>query len=254
MGVWTVFDVLIDNPGYVMIEGDYDDENANTKYGWQSDVRVVTKSGEVTEIGYYDSYGRVVLNNKEYEISENSDEQEGVMISDVTWNYIKNHKSYKDMNLYHMLTSYRNINTGPPFKYVGQQDVIITSDRDNYYGAVCVEDEWAFIDPSLPEGARNKERIESIVNNFMEYCNEINNLHDNEYLDNFIQNINDMMNIHKLEMDNIDKEIEELKCSGKSFKELKLRKTSSRQIYIKNMSDIHNKIHIANKLYKIINK
>ena len=58
----------------------------------------------VTEIGSYDSYGRVVLNNKEYEISENSDEQEGVMISDVTWNYIKNHKSYKDMNLYHMLT------------------------------------------------------------------------------------------------------------------------------------------------------
>ena len=175
MGVWTEYDVLIHNPAILFEDTECKHiENFEKLFDWQTHVRVALESGEITDIGNYDSYGRVEVGDKIYEITEYSDINEGLMITDYTYQCIKNHKLYKGENIYQMLLEYKkygkNINRGPPSNYVGNQDVIVSREQDyNGYVRIGIED-WAFIDPTLPEGNRNKERINNIVNDLMEFC------------------------------------------------------------------------------------
>ena len=120
MGAWAEFDVLIHNPAILFedTEGEHI-ENFEKLFDWQTHVRVALESGVVTDIGNYDSYGRVEVGDKIYEITEYSDINEGFMITDYTYQCIKNHMLYKGENIYQMLLEYnvRNDNQFPSPNY-----------------------------------------------------------------------------------------------------------------------------------------
>ena len=175
MGVWTEFDVLIHNPS-ILFEDTKPIKHFQQLFDWQTHVRVALESGDVTDIGEYDSYGHVDVGDKSYQIIEYLDDNEGFMITDYTYQCIKNHKLFKGGNIYQMLLEYKKydkkIKTGPPSNYIGTQDVIVSSEKDNdIYVRIGIED-WAFINPILSEGQRNKERINNIVNDLMEFSDK----------------------------------------------------------------------------------
>ena len=63
MGAYTVYDALIDNPGIIYYINNINNIKVNKKlYDWHNKVRVVLKSGEITDIGYYNGEGYVVIN------------------------------------------------------------------------------------------------------------------------------------------------------------------------------------------------
>ena len=82
MGVWTEYDVLIHNPAVLLEDTEGEPiENFEKLFDWQSHVRVALESGEITDIGNYDSYGRVEVGDKTYEITEYSDDSDDEFIN-----------------------------------------------------------------------------------------------------------------------------------------------------------------------------
>lgn len=181
MGVWTEYDILIKNPAVI-----HDiDENYSKKwksmYQWHHKVRVVLPDGKVTQLGKYDNYGNVVVNNQKYFISNldifDDKPKDGVMIHDTTYQYLQKNPLYKkclhDPNLYKMIQKYSKykdkIKAGPPDDYEGEQDLWISQDNEDPDPFnIELKDKWAFENPEnkTKEAKKNKLRILAIINDF----------------------------------------------------------------------------------------
>lgn len=193
MGVWTEFDALINNPAIFYSEYDETEtEESVKKYSWQKKVRCVLLSGEVTSIGYYNKSGYVIVGKKKYKLKNINGDEQGYIITDYTYQSIVKHKSYKKSNnLYSMIKLYKNyknrINTGPPAKYIRKQEVWFDHfNNDNANNTVIIgKTDWAFINPNLDLGYKNKLRINNIIDDFMKFSHEIQNKQNNIVTHNF---------------------------------------------------------------------
>ena len=155
MGGFNIYDILIDNPGEIIIiddDGKSTITNVKKKYNWHTKIRVVTQEGKVTSLGKYDGYGYVDVGKILYEIvmcnykyhnkkrttlecnkeQLNSTEQNmGLMIHDIVYKYLKKHKSYKQLvanyNLYEELLKFtkKRITDDSVKMLVGEQDIYI---------------------------------------------------------------------------------------------------------------------------------
>lgn len=185
MGVYTIYDILISNPGYIF----YDKTNLNDKlFSWHNSVRAILKDGTITDKGTYDMEGNVVIKKKKllfnsttrYVVSDSSTdwlENDGYLILDITYKYLVKHpqfkKCIKNNNLYTLLTNTSTSINAPPFLYVGTQQIYI-NDGNN---SISDKDKWAFTNPGLktPDGLKNKKRINNIINSFIKSACKKNN-------------------------------------------------------------------------------
>jgi predicted DNA-binding WGR domain protein len=176
MGVYTIYDILISNPGYIY----YDKTKLNDKlFSWHNSVRVVLKDGTITDKGIYNMEGDVVINKKKFlfnsttrysvsDISTNWLKCDGYLILDITYKYLVKHpqfkKCIKNNNLYDLLTNISTNINSPPFLYVGTQQIYINGEN-----SILDKDKWAFTNPGLktPHGVKNKKRINNIINKFI---------------------------------------------------------------------------------------
>ena len=205
MGGGTEYDVLTGSPGSIFkpdedafekFSKNYDkkkDEKWNKRYKWQEKIRAVKKNGEVTIIGYHEDRSIVFPYKSGLEdmnLSHSvSDDNEGYMINDVTYQYLKKNPLFKkcvgNKNLYTLLTQYmktaqRRKNMGPAIKYDGAQYLGIgyknkeklTEQQRVSNGDVLKRDEWVYVNPKLnnKEGRKNKKRIKQIITDFLEFC------------------------------------------------------------------------------------
>ena len=123
-------------------------------YEWNRVLRVITPEGNISQIGQSDSYGNVKVNNVLYQIIVceqfkkgeikckyyADDEPKGLMIHDVVYKYLLEHKYYDKIsnhNLYELLLKFVNNperNTETMRHYVGNQDIyIIGSEKEPEY-------------------------------------------------------------------------------------------------------------------------
>lgn len=171
-----MFDIISGNPTHVYIENVRDP----SVYKWQEKVRAVMKDGTVSKIGYDDGYGNVAIDRphpgkKEYFVNPAYDD--GRVISDFVYQLLLSQmeKSCRK-NLFEMLKKFDelNPNRGPISRFYYHQDIYIDGgkhDDNNDYNTSYTSDSdnWVFIDPSTQKGRRNYERINGLVNRFLDY-------------------------------------------------------------------------------------
>lgn len=173
MGVFTLFDCICGNPVEIF-NHDINEEEFESSYNWMNSVRVVLKDGSVIEPGTYDSYGKVMVNDKFYNVSDNSigyeEHHEGLVILDKTYdimiknpeypNFIKNH------NLYEVISKRGwKHGIGTMGKYIECQTVCVVSEmkKDQVFCPVVdgYPESYEFLNPDIcPE---NKERIDEFI-------------------------------------------------------------------------------------------
>ena len=186
MGVFTVYDALTGNPGVISNDG-LPEELFKKKYGWHNNgARVVLKDGSITEEGYYDSYGRVIVNERAYgvintwdQFDYTDDEHDGFMLLESVYQLLISHPKYSelpdDFNLYSNLKTFINhIWLKPLDKITDSQTVVVISKDliENYRGTEVVCDtvnSWPFTDPeSTRFGRKNKKRMLEIIEYFLD--------------------------------------------------------------------------------------
>lgn len=186
MGVFTVYDALTGNPGVIANDG-VPDELFEKKYKWHNNgARVVLKDGTITEEGYYDSYGRVIVNERAYgvintwdQFNYTDDEYDGFMLLEPVYQLLISHPKYNELpdnfNLYlDLKTFYNHIWLRPLSGLLHSQTVTVIS-KDNlhkYRGLPVVCDtikSWPFTDPdSTRFGRKNKKRMLDIIDYFLD--------------------------------------------------------------------------------------
>lgn len=173
MGIFTLYDSIVGNPSGVACVG-VDPKN----YKWMDDVRAVLKDGTVTDVGFYDYYGRVVVNGKEYpviDISEDTvddEEHSGFIIIDKVYQILKDNVEYQAFiektNLYQAIKNHGwKSGVGLLERYICEQQVIVTTpenkDKDKYSGYMVTgsPESYMFIDPDV--SSDNYERIDELI-------------------------------------------------------------------------------------------
>lgn len=171
MGIFTLYDSIVGNPTGVACIG-VDPKN----YKWMDDVRAVLKDGTVTDVGFYDYYGRVVVNGKEYpviDISEDTvddEEHSGFIIIDKVYQILKDNVEYQAFiektNLYQAIKNHGwKSGVGLLERYIGEQQVIVTTPlKKGKYSRAMVTDSpesYMFIDPDV--SSDNYERIDELI-------------------------------------------------------------------------------------------
>jgi len=152
MGGYNSYDILIDNPSNIF-PSDELEPNIN-KYLWNTKFRVITPNGAITKIGINDGYGNVIVGKKTYNIiyceklvgyknkyscsyiNEAENPYKGLMIHDVVYKYLKEHKLYSKLksnyNIYEALIKFVSNpkrDTGLMGKYRNYQDIFIESEK-----------------------------------------------------------------------------------------------------------------------------
>lgn len=146
MGGYNSYDILIDNPSLII---PYEKLEPNIKkYLWNHTLRVVKPNGIITSNG--NGYGNVDVGKKKYNIiyceevyrkknkfnyyyiNEDENPNKGLMIHDIVYKYLKQHKLYNklksDYNIYDTLLNFGSSskrNTGLMSKYRNYQDIFI---------------------------------------------------------------------------------------------------------------------------------
>ena len=148
MGGYNSYDILIDNPSLIIPSEKL--ETNIKKYLWNHKLRVVKPNGVITGNGNGDGYGNVDVGKKKYNIiyceevygkkdkfnyyyiNKDENPNKGLMIHDVVYKYLKQHKLYNklklDYNIYDALLNFVNSskrNTGLMAKYRNYQDIFI---------------------------------------------------------------------------------------------------------------------------------
>ena len=90
MGVYTVYDILTDNPGFV----NGIDHNRKL-YEWNNMVRVIFKDGTVSNIGYYNSdYGSVDIKKEKKLFNFFQKNNEYIVVDSITINFINDYDGF----------------------------------------------------------------------------------------------------------------------------------------------------------------
>ena len=196
MGAYTVYDALIDNPGIIYYINNINNIKVNKKlFDWHNKVRVVLKSGEITDIGYYNGEGYVVINksfffNKKYKVIDNKknnddcDDCDGFILIDKIYKLLKSNKKFnkciKNKNLYTLLKDFNSINkknTGPPKEFKNLSSQYVYYD-DKFLDEDCIlkKDIWSFTNPEIKskDGIKNKKRIQKIIDLFINFICKVN--------------------------------------------------------------------------------
>ena len=188
MGAFTIFDILTDNPGIIKVE-----HNKNL-YEWHNKVRVILKDGSISDIGYYNGEGSVYIGKekkylfdffskrKEYWVVDSdtinfNNEYDGFLMNNYVYNKLLTNKNYKkctkDKNLYELLLSYipkkkKSLSTN----LLGIQQIYIPeNDNNNSDSKFIIKNIWTLTNPNLStiDGKKNKKRIETIIENFLNF-------------------------------------------------------------------------------------
>ena len=186
MGFFTGYSEIIGNPTDIRLPKRL--KRLEGQFSWQGRVRAVLKSGNVTPIGYYDGYGRIEVGNNKYNLDEKVGRGVGsgdaFMITDYVYQKIIDHKKYySEMNLYTMLLNNSRF-TDRETKILGYKDELIELSvfrlNPNRSKIIFGEDDWYYTDPrrETDKGKKSKERIERLVNEFMDR-NSIKNSNNN---------------------------------------------------------------------------
>jgi hypothetical protein len=176
MGIFTVYDILTGNPGYIRAE------HINKKlYSWQNKVRAVLENGSVSKIGEYNLEGTILCKGtkksafnlfpkkEEYQVIDGNMidyktfdgylfedwKNDGFLINNKVYNMLKKHKNYKkcikDKNLYELLLSFipkkkKSLST----HLVGMQEVYIPDDNNQWEDAQLIRKNlWTLTDPDV---------------------------------------------------------------------------------------------------------
>lgn len=188
MGAFTIFDILTDNPGIIKVK-----HNKNL-YEWNNKVRVILKDGSVSDIGYYNGEGSVYIGKekkhlsdffskrKEYWVADSDTinynyEYDGFLMNNYVYNKLLMNKNYKkctkDKNLYELLLSYipkkkKSLSTN----LLGMQQIYIPENDDNNSDSkFIIKNIWTLTNPNLStiHGKKNEKRIETIIENFLNF-------------------------------------------------------------------------------------
>ena len=188
MGAFTIFDILTDNPGIIKVK-----HNKNL-YEWNNKVRVILKDGSVSDIGYYNGEGSVYIGKekkhlsdffskgKEYWVVDSdtinfNNEYDGFLMNNYVYNKLLINKNYKkctkDKNLYELLLSYipkkkKSLSTN----LLGMQQIYIPENDDNNSDSkFIIKNIWTLTNPNLStiHGKKNEKRIETIIENFLNF-------------------------------------------------------------------------------------
>ena len=195
MGIYTIYDILTDNPGFIDIK------HNKKLYEWNNKVRVILKDGSVSDIGHYNGEGSVYmgkekkylfdffLKRKEYWVVDSdtinfNNEYDGFLINDYVYNLLLKNKNYKkcikNKNLYELLLSYipkkkKSLSTN----LIGMQQIYIPeNDNNNSDSKFIKKNIWTLTNPNLStiDAKKNKKRIEKIIDNFFTFsCKFIKN-------------------------------------------------------------------------------
>ena len=182
MGVFELYDCLTGNPIKVDIVG-INKAEVIKKYHWQNIVRLVKKDGSVTDIGYYDGCGNVMVNGEKFKgfspyLRTDEVEHDGIVIIDRVYQILINDVEFESFmrgkNLYQELIKWSwKHGLGRMHNYMDSQEFVIISEhfdekfKGHLEGSYCSEsskDIYMFIDPKVSED--NRERIEEHVSLF----------------------------------------------------------------------------------------
>ncbi len=123
MGSFTVYDALIDNPCTIKYIGG---KSLNLKeLQWLMSVRVVLKNGKISDVGYYNGDGSVIVKKKsllsyfcynKYDVTDIKKQSfydaDGFIILNKTYEMLNSHKDYKEViknkNLFTLLKEFAN--------------------------------------------------------------------------------------------------------------------------------------------------
>jgi hypothetical protein len=178
MGGYNSYDILIDNPSSIFPSEEL--EPRIKKYLWNNKLRVITPKGKITGIGMSDGYGNVTVGKKTYNIincekhygfkykfkcsyiNEDENPNKGLMIHDVVYTYLKQHKSFiklkSEYNIYDALIKFVSNpkrDTGLMGKYRNYQDVFI--EAENYEPEPYSQEEFKLLTVSKYSTKKKKE-------------------------------------------------------------------------------------------------
>ena len=164
-GNFTVYDMLIGNPSFVV------EKEKTKKYDWMNKVRVVYKNGKISsKTGFYNGDGKVIFKEGGFFTSEKGEDvadilsdgvydYDGYIILDKTYKMLKKHKSFdclKNKNVFDLLKKFYKKNRKNMFYNFGEQNIYIDGIQEDKI--------WQLENPD--KNKRNKERIEKIIDNF----------------------------------------------------------------------------------------
>ena len=170
MGCFSLYDSIVGNPSGVTCV-DVNPEN----YKWMNEVRAVLRDGTVTDVGFYDNYGRVVVDGKEYPVIDSSlsadhEEHSGFILNDKVYQILKENVEYKAFtkktNLYEAIKNHGwKSGIGLLEKYIGHQDVVVTTpeNKDKYFGSMITgsPESYMFLNPDVSPD--NYDRIDELI-------------------------------------------------------------------------------------------
>jgi len=172
MGCFTLYDCVVGNPcGITCLNLS---REKMKYYDWMNVVRVILKDGSVTDIGFYDDYGRVFVDGKEYKVADiTSDlteiEHDGIIIIDKVYEILSSFKEFptfiSENNLYDKIISKGwQPNLGNMKKYIFSQHIMVVPEENKNDYSACVVDgspeSIMFYDPDVcPE---NYDRVEEL--------------------------------------------------------------------------------------------
>ena len=206
MGVVTIYDILTDNPGIMKVE-----HNKNL-YEWHNKVRVILKDGSISDIGHYNGEGSVYIGKekkylfdffskgKEYWVVDSdtinfNNEYDGFLMNNYVYSLLLKNKNYKkctkDKSLYELLLSHipkkkKSLSTN----LLGIQQIYIPdNDNNNYDSKLIIKNIWTLTNPKLStkDGIKNKKRIETIIENFLNFACKYKINTDKSKIKNIIQ-------------------------------------------------------------------
>ena len=170
-GNFTVYDMLIGNPSFVV------EKEKSKKYDWMNSVRVVYKNGKIsTKTGFYNGSGKVIFKEGGFFTSEESDvvsdqysdgiyDYDGYIILDKTYKMLKKHKSFgclKDKNLFDLLKKFYKKNKNMFYLSSGSLDI---------KNSIREDEIWQLENPD--KNLKNRQRIEKILNDFYNFACKI---------------------------------------------------------------------------------
>jgi len=164
-GSFTVYDMLIGNPSFVV------EKEKSKKYDWMNKIRVVYKDGKISsKTWFYNGDGKVIFKEGGIFTSEEGEDvadilsdgvydYDGYIILDKTYKILKKHKSFsflKNKNMFDLLKKFYQKNRKNMFYDFGEQTIYIDGIEEDKI--------WQLENPD--KNKRNKERIEKIIDNF----------------------------------------------------------------------------------------
>jgi predicted DNA-binding WGR domain protein len=192
-GSFTVYDMLIGNPSFVV------EKEKTKKYDWMNKVRVVYKDGKISsKTGFYNGDGKVIFKEGGIFTSEEgvvvsdmySDgnyDYDGYIILDKTYKILKKHKlfnSLKNKNMFDLLKNFYQKNRKNIFYDFGEQTIYIDGIEEDKI--------WQLENPD--KNKRNKERIEKIIDNFYIFVCKNKNETKNKLITKYYELKNDRSN------------------------------------------------------------